>query len=322
MSEALPQFKLLHPDTVSEVIAALEADNTARICAGGTDLVVNMRRGLVEAKTLVDISRISELQSVAISKSGLTIGAGVVLRDLAENSEIAKAYPAISEAAQAIAGPGHREVATVGGNLCLDTRCLYYNQSHWWRKSNDFCLKYRGDICHVAPKGNRCRAAFSGDLAPALMVLGAEVDIVGQDGLRRVPLADFYFEDGADYIALQPGEILTAVHVPASEMKSTYGKIRIRGSIDFPLAGVAVACQALESGAHRFTLAVTGTNSRPVMVEAPAELAPGDDRDTYFDDLKKSVQKAVSPVRTSTTAPHYRRLSVSALAVRLARGLL
>jgi len=320
MSEALNALTLLHPTTIDAAVAALETNPTARLCAGGTDLIVSLRRGLVEAETLIDITGIDAMQMLEVSDAGLRIGAGVTLRALTENPDIAAAYPAISQAAVAVAGPTHREVATVGGNLCLDTRCLYYNQSHWWRKSNDFCQKYRGDICHVAPKGNRCRAAFSGDLAPALMVHGAVVDIAGKDGLRQIPLAELYQEDGADHLKLGPGEIVIAVTVPATHATSSYAKIRVRGAIDFPLAGVAVACDAQGAGA-RFTLAITGTNSMPLLVDIPDTLGPSSDADTFFKDMSKRVQKAVSPQRTSTTAPHYRRLSVSALACRLARGL-
>jgi len=214
MSEALPDFELVRPGSVTEAIAALANAPDAQICAGGTDLIVNMRRGLATPQTLVDISAISDLKTITLDDDGLRIGAGVTLRALAEHAGVARAYHAIAQAAVAIAGPNHREVATVGGNLCLDTRCQYYNQSHWWRKSNDFCLKYRGDICHVAPNGNRCRAAFSGDLAPALMVCGAKVEIAGPDGVRYCDVSALYREDGADHLTLKKDEILTSVHVP------------------------------------------------------------------------------------------------------------
>lgn len=320
MSEVLPEFKLLKPSTVEEAVAALQANGSARLCAGGTDLLVNMRRGLVEAEALVDITAIADLKRMELNDSGLFIGAGVILREVAENAEIAEAYPAISEAALSIAGPGHREAATVGGNLCLDTRCLYYNQSHWWRKSNDFCLKYQGEICHVAPTKKQCRAAFSGDLAPALMVHGAEVEIAGPDGKRRVALDALYQEDGADYLTLAAAEIVVGVHLPPAQAVSGYRKIRIRGSIDFPLAGVAIACETSSAG-HRFTIAVTGTNSCPVLVDMPEVLGSNDDPGSFFTSLAKKVQKTVTPLRTTTTAANYRRVSISAMAERLAREL-
>lgn len=320
MTHALPSFRVVTPKTVAEALEALREAPDAVPCAGGTDMIVQLRRGLAETGMLVDLTRIEELRVVETRGDRLTIGAGVTLAALARMPEITGGYPAVAQAALSVAGPTHREAATLGGNLCLDTRCVYYNQSHWWRKSNAFCLKYRGDTCHVAPKGNRCRAAFSGDVAPALMVHGAEIEIAGADGRRRMPLDRFYREDGADHLGLQPGEIVTAVLLPPSSGRSGYEKVRLRGAIDFPLAGVAVARDgAGANGAIRFRVAVTGTNSCPVVVDLPE--AQTGDAEAFFADLEKRVQKAVSPQRTTTVAPHYRRLAVSALAARLARRL-
>jgi len=319
MSEALPRFQVLTPSSVAEAVTALYAHPDALPHAGGTDLIVRLRKGLSETGTLVDLGGIAVLQGIDPDAGGLRIGAGVTLATL-ERAEALAAYPAIPKAVAVVAGPTHREVATLGGNLCLDTRCVYYNQSHWWRQSNGFCLKYKGDTCHVAPQGNRCRAAFSGDIAPALMVHGAKIEIAGPEGTRHLPLTDFYHEDGAAHTDLRPGEIVVAVHLPPPGPQSDYAKIRVRGAIDYPLAGIAVACTASSEG-KRFTLAVTGTNSMPVLVKSPGVLGAADDSDAYFAALEKLVQKTVSPQRTGTLAPHYRRLSVSALAARLARRL-
>ena len=141
-----------------------------------------------------------------------------------------------------MAGGTHQQYGTIGGNLCLDTRCLFYNQSEWWRQSNDYCMKERGDICHVAPGGKRCFAAFSGDVAPAMLVYQAEVELLGPNGLRRIPLAELYQNDGMNHLTLTPGELVSVIHIPKtfSGSPSRYEKVRIRGSIDFPLAGVAV----------------------------------------------------------------------------------
>ncbi len=321
MGEVLPDFTVIRPTSIPDAVTALNDLPEARLCAGGTDLIVNMRHGLVAPETLIDLGAIQSLQQIRTDADGVHIGAGVSLRALAENQRIAGRFQAITQAALAIAGPTHREAATIGGNLCLDTRCLYYNQSHWWRKSNGFCLKYRGDICHVAPKGNRCRAAFCGDLAPAFMVHHATIDIIGKAGRRQLPLADLYLEDGTDYLTLAPGEILIAVHLPPANATSAYGKIRVRGAVDFPQAGVAIAC-IKDAGQHRFSLAFTGTNSRPLLAEPPAPLSATDDLDAYFTALGKLAQKTVSPQRTSTMQPHYRRLAIAALTTRLARGLL
>ncbi len=311
MSEVLPKFELIRPQSVAQAVAALAREG-AEIIAGGTDKVVQLRRGLAKPAFLVDLTAIAALRGISSTDGGLRIGAAVTLATLAHSPLIAP-YSSVAEAAATIAAPSHRAVATIAGNLCLDTRCLYYNQSHWWRKSNDFCLKYQGDTCHVAPKGNRCRAAFSGDLAPALMVHGAELEIAGPDGIRRIALADFYLEDGAAFLTLAPGELLVAIHLPPPVGASAYAKLRLRKSIDFPLAGIALA--RTRTG---FDIALTGTNSRPLLV---AFEVPFSGDDAYFAALEKAVQKAASPQRTSTTQPHYRRLAIAALAARKAREL-
>ncbi|MGI9482977.1 MAG: FAD binding domain-containing protein, partial [Hyphomicrobiales bacterium] len=271
MSEAMHEFALVRPNSIDEAIKAAGGSLPSRYLAGGTDLIVNMRRGLVVEEQLIDLTGIRELKQLSFDEAGLHIGSGVTLRKVAENKDISENYRAITQACEAVAGPGHRAAATAGGNLCLDTRCLYYNQSHWWRGANNFCLKFKGDTCHVAPTGNRCRAAFSGDLAPALMVHEAEVEIAGPNTRRRIALADLYNEDGANHLHLSPGEILVAVHVPPPGAygleKSAYGKVRTRSAIDFPLAGIALSCSRSADGALHFKAAVTGTNSRPFLIE-------------------------------------------------------
>jgi 4-hydroxybenzoyl-CoA reductase subunit beta len=325
MSELLPEFAMTRPETVDQAVVAIVARPGSRFMAGGTDLIVNMRRGLVETDHLIDLTGISELRRLGTGDGGLSIGAGVTLSEICANREIRRHYGAIAQACDGIAGPGHRSAATVGGNLCLDTRCIYYNQSHWWRKSNNFCLKYKGDICHVAPVGKRCRAAFCGDLAPALMVHGADVEIAGPNGRRRMALSDLYQEDGGNHLRLEPGEFIIAAHVPptggAAPVASAYAKVRIRGAIDFPLAGVAVACRKTAEGSIAVTTALTGTNSRPFLIEGFDPVEPDQDRTAAFAELEKLVQKQVSPQRTTTSASHYRRLAVSALARRLATSV-
>src|SRR6202142_1964540 len=263
MTVPLTEFRLAQPSTVKDAVAACLKHPGSRFVAGGTDLLVNMRRGISSPDLLVDLSGIDELTEIKTDKRGVTIGAGVTIAALAHNADIASQYRAFVQAAEAIAGPGHRVMATVGGNLCLDTRCIYYNQSEWWRSANAYCLKNRGDVCHVAPQGQRCHAAFSGDLAPALLVYGAEIDIAGPQGQRQIPLSELYVEDGMAHLTLAAGELIVAVHLPVAPPPSAYEKVRVRGAIDFPLAGVAVALTASGTNIGSLCIDLTGTKSRP-----------------------------------------------------------
>jgi 4-hydroxybenzoyl-CoA reductase subunit beta len=211
-----------------------------------------------------------------------------------------------------VAAPGHRSAAMLGGNLCLDTRCVYYNQSEHWRRSNAYCLKYGGDTCHVAPQGKKCRAAYSGDLAPALLVLEAQVETTA----RAIPLEELYRDDGAAHLTLGAGEIVVAVRIPAPKGRSGYAKARGRGAIDYPLAGVAMAlAMRAESIAH-IRVALTGTNSRPFVLTGTDSLTTAKIEDAG-PLLMKLVQKQAGPVRTTVTAADYRRQAAAILARRL-----
>jgi 4-hydroxybenzoyl-CoA reductase subunit beta len=321
MTAPLPSFRLSRPRDVAAAIAARRDNAGARYLAGGTDLVVNLRRQIGDADLLIDLSGVDEMGGIAASAGGVRIGAGVTLAALAENDTIAKRYVAVAQAAEAIAGPSHRGVATVGGNLCLDTRCIYYNQSGWWRKANSYCLKHRGDVCHVAPQGERCHAAFSGDLAPALMVHGAEVEVAGSAGRRRMPLADMYAEDGRAHLKLAADELVVAVHLPVDPQPSAYEKVRVRGSVDFPLAGVAVAAAARGGNVTALQVGLTGTNSCPFLLEGTEAFVGKPLDEGALGRLDKLVQKQVQPMRTTLASANYRRLAAAALARRLAARL-
>ena len=321
MSTSLAEFRLVQPGTVNEAIAACLKQPGSRFIAGGTDLIVNMRRGITRPDLLVDLSGIDELTEITANELGMVIGTGVTLAALTRNPEIAGRYRALVQAAEAIAAPGHRAIGTVGGNLCLDTRCIYYNQSEWWRSANAYCLKNRGDVCHVAPQGQRCHAAFSGDLAPALLVFGAEIDIAGPQGQRRIPLSELYIEDGKAHLALTDGELLVALHLPANPPPSAYAKIRLRGAIDFPLAGVAVALAATGSNVKSLRIALTGTNSRPFLLAGTETFAGRPVDEKLLHELDRLVQKQVQPMRTTIASANYRRVAAAALARRLTAKL-
>jgi 4-hydroxybenzoyl-CoA reductase subunit beta len=321
MTAPLAEFRLAQPRTVKEAVAARLNNPRSRFVAGGTDLLVNMRRGIGNPDLLVDLSGIDELTEIKTSDRGMTVGAGVTLAALARNTMIAGQYRALAQAAEAIAGPGHRIMATVGGNLCLDTRCIYYNQSEWWRHANAYCLKNRGDTCHVAPQGQRCHAAFTGDLAPALLVYGAEVDIAGAQGERRIALSELYVEDGKAHLALAAGELVVAVHLPVAPPLAAYEKVRVRGAIDFPLAGVAAALAVSGKNVGSLRIALTGTNSRPFLLASTEAFAGRSIDDKLLQEIDRLVQKQVQPMRTTLASANYRRVAAAALARRLTAKL-
>src|SRR5437764_11505955 len=247
---SLPQFKLLRPRTVEEAISLLgecsrhagEAARATRIVAGGTDLVPTMQQKRLEPQYVLDIRHSPELKGIRQTKECTEIGALTTLTQIEHSDFLRQHYSVLTEAAATVASPVLRNMGTIGGNICLDTRCLWYNQSLTLRKSCGFCIKKDGDLCHVAPGGTKCWAVFSGDTPPALLCLDAELELASASGTRRVALRDFYTGLGDTYRNLQPSELLTRVFLPASSAGFTgvYRKLRVRGSIDCPLAGVAV----------------------------------------------------------------------------------
>lgn len=314
---ALHELRTLRPATLDEAVRALAQDG-ARPLAGGTDLLPNLRRGIGAPRALVDLTAVAALDAVAVQADGsLRLGAAVTLAALAGHAAVRADWPALAKAAGLVAGPTHREAATLGGNLCQDTRCVFYNQSDWWRAGNGYCLKYRGDKCHVVVKSDRCYATYHGDVAPALMALDASAEVVGPGGMRTLPLAALFVEDGQRRLTLAPGEWLAAVVVPpAAGWRADYAKARVRDAVDFPLAGAAVALKREGNRLAGLRVAITGTNSAPLAV--PTEALAGRPWDAEAAaSLAKAVQ-ATGKVLSTTVAPvRYRRRMLNALVRRL-----
>lgn len=313
---ALPPFRLHRPSTVGEAARLLsEHRGSAQVLAGGTDLLVNLRQGLSTPDHLIALAGVSGLDRIECSlENGLVVGALTTLDVLASDPAVEELFPVVSKAARTISGPTLRAMGTVGGNLCLDTRCHWYNQSHFWREACGFCLKKDGTVCHVAPGSSLCWAAYSGDLAPAFLVLGAELTIESVRGERQVALDRFFLDDGLKKYDLAPDEIVTRVRVGPDRagLRGAYEKLRVRGSLDFPLAGVATAARIGPDGTFRdVAMALTAVGPRPFLVEGATELLEGvraDDGDA-IERVAHLARRVSNPMRTTwSMQPAYRRL--------------
>ena len=274
----LPAFDYYAPRSVAEAVDLLAAHPGAMPLAGGTDLVPNMKRRQQTPPALVALANVSELKERSNGSSGHAFGAGLTLSDIVRDASARRDCTALYEAAAQVATPHLRAMGTLGGNLCLDTRCNYYDQSYEWRKAIDFCMKRDGERCWVALSSPTCLAVSSTDTAPALIALGATVVLTSASGARTLPLADLYANDGMRYLTRRPDEILTRVDVPSqSGWRSTYWKLRRRGSFDFPVLGVGAAVKLAADGTVEEARIVLGavSSSPLVCTRASASLAGG-----------------------------------------------
>ena len=266
----LPWFEYRAPQSVAEAARILAGEGPgAMLIAGGTDLLPNMKRRHQLPQTLVSLRRVGEMKK-AVNGSGLRLGAGLTLTEVTATAGVRENYRGLWQAAAQVATPHLRNMGTLGGNLCLDTRCTYYNQNYEWRKAIDFCMKVDGETCWVATASKRCLAVSSTDTAPALISLGARVKLVSASGEREVALADLYRNDGIQYLTRKPDEILTEVLLPKNEgWRSTYWKLRRRGSFDFPVLGVAAAVKLAADGTVQDARLVLGAvSSHPLTIKA------------------------------------------------------
>lgn len=320
---SLPSFRLLRPHTIAEAVEQLAAHSgKIQILAGGTDLIPSMKQRLFEPEFVLDIRAVEELQGIRVVPGlGMEIGALVTLSKLEDSEYLRQNYPVLHEAVKTVASPLLRNMGTLGGNICLDTRCLWYNQSLTWRKSCGFCIKKDGDLCHVAPGGKSCWAAFSSDSPAALLCLNAEIEVAGAKGFRRVLIKDFYTGIGDAGLKLEKNEMLTRIFLPESSAgwRGAYQKLRVRGSIDYPLAGVAVALKGPKQGnkVEDIRVAITGVNPAPYLVpEAPHALigrVVDEHTATAIGELAAHVAR---PLTTSALTPEYRREMIKVFAKR------
>ena len=300
----LPRFEWSQPTTVSETLALLsERRGDTLVVAGGTDAVPNLKHRLHEPRRVVHIGRVRELHFVREQPDGFHFGPLLTLTELSRHPRVREALPALATAAGLVAGPQLRNMGTLGGNLCLDTRCTYYNQTYFWREALGFCLKKDGVHCHVVPQGRRCVAAHSSDVAPVLIALGADVEIAGRDGTRVLPVDEFFVGDGVHNNVLAPNELVTRIHVPATAvgLRTAYQKVRPRNSIDFPMLSIAVAARLTEGRCEELRVVVSALAAKPRLVGG-LTVAVGRPLDAAL--VEEVAQIAYKQCRPQTSVPY------------------
>lgn len=264
----LPAFEHYAPTTIAEAVNLMrEHGPGAAYVAGGTDLYPKMKRRQVNPQVLISLQKIAALRVVE-EGDGLVLGAGLTLAEVAAHPLIEAQYPTLARAATLVASPSLRNAGTLGGNLCLDTRCSYYDQSRSWREALGFCLKKDGDTCWVAPGSAHCLAVSSTDCAPVVIALRGKVRLAHSDGERTLPAENLYHNDGRDYLNKTPAELLTAIHLPhAGGWRTAYWKLSQRAAIDFPVLSVAVALHLRDDGVCREARIVLGAvGSKPLLL--------------------------------------------------------
>jgi 4-hydroxybenzoyl-CoA reductase subunit beta len=318
----LPKFEHLQPQSLAEALELLaEHVEEAKVIAGGTELLVSMKQGLLTPGYLVNLKEIPELNFVASDDDGaLRIGALTKLAALIESPVIQESCAILAQAADQVAASPLQHMGTLGGNLCLNTRCFYYNQSRFWRQARPPCYKTGGDVCHVVKGGNRCFAVYQGDMAPALMALEASVKVAKKGAERVIPLADLYTGKGEKPLALEGDEILVEVQVAQSSAMGAgnYQKLRYRGAMDFPLAGVAALLSKDGLGiCSQAKVALTAAGVAPVLVTEAVELLQGQKlTDELVAQAADAAYEAAHPVANIGSTPSYRRKMVRVLTKR------
>jgi 4-hydroxybenzoyl-CoA reductase subunit beta len=306
----LPPFEVAEPTTVAEATRILKERPGARAMAGGTDLLPNMKHEITTPGLVVGLWGIPGLRGVTLDGGHLKIGALSSLHALSEDPLIRAHLPSLAEAVGQIAGPQLRRMGTIGGNVCLDTRCVYINQTYFWRQALGFCLKKDGTVCHVVKGGRRCVAAASNDSAPVLMSLDATLKLESAEGTRIVPIDDFYDSDGVFNQQRRPDELLTEISVPLPKpgTVAAYTKLRTRAAIDFPELGVAVLAERAEGLVERIEVCVTALAARPVRVPLPLEALKGRPLDAaLIDQVAAEAYRRCKPLKNIATEPAYRR---------------
>lgn len=307
MSMLLPPFELHEPRTIEEAVRLKAELPGSDFVAGGTDLLPNYKWGLNTRGHVISLARVAEMRELTPTR----LGALVTLTQIEKSGALATALPILPEAARQIATPLLRNAATLGGNLMLENRCFFFNQTYLWRKSIDFCLKADGQQCHVVPQKEKCYATFSADLPAAFMALGATMELVSARGKRVLSFPEFYSgPDGIHRNAREPDEMLAGVDVPrdAATWRATYKKLRLRDSFDFPELGIAAAVRFDGADLAGFRLVANAIETKPVVLDhLGAEHLGKPLTDERIAQIAKAAEASVRPVKNTNLPPSYRK---------------
>ena len=330
----LPHFRMVEPTTWTEAAKLLREHGAAgsdiasgtsnvpvMLIAGGTDLFPNMKRRQFTPQVLISLGRVKGAREIS-NGSGLHIAAGATLTEVASHPTVRAKYAALAQAAGVVSTPQLRNMGTIGGNLCLDTRCNWYDQSLFWRTAEGYCMKtHPSVVCRVAPSSPRCLAVASADTVPALIALGAKVTVENAGGRRELDLAELYREDGIRYLAIGRDDVVVSVTLPdATGWRSTYLKLRDRNSFDFPIAGVAVAVRLDGNTVTEARIAVTALGSRPVAVDAKALVGSKLDDDAIAA-AADAVHKTARPMDNTSGTISQRKRAARVFTERALRSL-
>jgi 4-hydroxybenzoyl-CoA reductase subunit beta len=318
----LPGFQYYQPQTIAEALAiARSCNGDFDFISGGTDLLPNYKNRLNPRGHVISLTGIKELHEI----SPVKIGAMARLVDIENNKLLHERLPVIPAAAATIATPLIRESATVGGNIMLDTRCYYFNQSWFWRDSKNYCLKADGDKCLVVPNEKVCYATYSGDLAPVFMALGAAFALQGTEGKREVSSAKFFTHDGITRNVKRPEEILTHIVIPskAQTLRANYMKLRVRDSMDFPVMGAAVAIDLNERTIGHLRIALTGVATTPLLFDEITDGLVGDQlTENLIEQVSEDIMNRVTPYRNVAFSPQYRKAMIGVYLKRMLKGFM
>ena len=303
----MPKFKVLNPTTVVEAVDAIQQGEGSRFIAGGTDINPNLKHRLLEPECLVALNGVEEIFGISQTEFGLRIGAMESLTNVETNSLVQQLAPGLASAARQVSGPQLRNMGTIGGNVMLDTRCKWYNQTYFWRKSLGFCLKKDGELCHVIKGGSKCVAAASNDTAAALSTLQAELEFANAQGRTRIAIDKLWQADGIWNKKVGPHDLLVAIHLPAAllSQRGSYKKLRDRNSIDFPLLGIAARLNIIDNIVDDCALCVVALQARPWPLDKASALLIGTTvgSDAFNEALKACCAMAAKQCRPMPNIP-------------------